>query len=364
MIPRLSTQAHRLENWMGKEQVEECSRQMRDWYGPPIPLKNVPGAVYARGGGDFVGPIRGGGVGCLADYYADKVVRAWKKQARTQRLYTGFSSLSDLISEATTGAKQQNFFFYKTSTVNITASNESLWLIAGGMPGAGAAPSALAGGSVPDNTTVGGLQQVDPGGSDTLHLTTVTSQSTVAGRMLVLYDRIFNASGLPHNTTAATACSGVPTRYTTTTGDVAGNFAFLEVTNALGSTAHTVTMRYNDQAGGADENAIATTVVVSSAANRIPHAAFFIPLAAADTGLCAHDLFTMSAVSSGTSNCVIGHPLCFIPQPVANAGVIIDGINSAFNLVQIKTDACLAFLRFSATNAVETFMGSVTLVSG
>jgi len=103
---------------------------------------------------------------------------------------------------------------------------------------------------------------------------------------------------------------------------------------------------------------------VSSAANRIPHAAFFIPLAAAVTGLCAHDLFTMSAVSSGTSNCVIGHPLCFIPQPVANAGVIIDGINSAFNLVQIKTDACLAFLRFSPTNAVETFMGEVTMVSG
>ena len=359
-----STHADRLTRWIGTEQVEDLSKQMKDWYGPPIPLKNVPGAVYARSGGDFVGPILGGGLGNLKDYYVDKVVKAWKKQARSQRLYTGFSSLSDLISEATTGGKQQNIFFYKTTTVNVTASNESLWLLAGGMPGAGAAPSALAGGSVPDNTTDGGLKQVDPGGSDTLHLTTVTSQSTVAGRMLVLYDRIFHASGLPHNTTAATTCSGVPTRYTTTTSDAAGNFAFLEVTNALGTTAHTVTMRYRDQAGNAAESAPALTVVVSSAANRIPHASFFIPLNAADTGLCLFDQFTMSAVNTNTSNCVIGHPLCFIPQPVANAGVIIDGINSAFNLVTIKTDACLAFLRFASTNAVETFMGSVTLVSG
>jgi hypothetical protein len=125
-----------------------------------------------------------------------------------------------------------------------------------------------------------------------------------------------------------------------------------------------MTLSYQDQAGNGAENSVATTVVVSSAANRIPHASFFLPLAAADTGLCHIDSLSCSAVSSGTSNAVIGHPLCFIPQPVANAGVIIDGINSAFNLVQIKTDACLAFLRFSATNAVETFMGSVTLVSG
>jgi hypothetical protein len=53
-----------------------------------------------------------------------------------------------------------------------------------------------------------------------------------------------------------------------------------------------------------------------------------------------------------------------IPQPVANVGVVLDGINSAFNLVEVKTDACLAFLELKGIGSATTYTGQVVLVSG
>lgn len=362
-MPR-PTHAQRLETWIGKEQVEAISRNMRGWYGPPTPLFNLPGRVYACGDGDFCGSIKGGYYASLADYYENRIKRIARNTARRQRgtLHTGFSSLSDLISEATVGGKRQEWDHVKTGTGAVAGRHYSLWSV-GPTPGAGAAPSARPGGSVPTNATVGSLQQTDPGGSDTLHITTWQSQGTTAPNTLMMYDRIFHAATFNHNSSSAQTITGVPTRYATTTSP--GNFGFLEVTTVLTATAFNITKQYVDNAGNTAENAPALAGIVSSVVGQIPHFPWFIPLNGGDVGLRNATQITFSApAASGVSNFVMGHKIGLAPQPVANSMVVMDGINSAFNLAQILTGACLAYLEWHGVGAATSYCGTVTLVSG
>jgi hypothetical protein len=359
----ITTHAQRLERWLGAAQVESISEQMRDWSGPPVPVANVPGVVYARRGGEFVGAIRGGYFAGLADFYHDRVRRIARGYARQQRakMHTGFSSLSDLISEATTGGKMQQIPFSKIGA-GAAIHNRTLWTETG-FPGTGGTPASRPGGTNHVNTDAGGLQQVDPNGTDTLHLTTLQCFASTAPNVLVLYDRLFAASSVAHTNNASQTVTGTPARYNATTS-APGTFFFLEVTSTLGATAHTVLINYTDNNNNAAQNSPATTVVVSSTAGRCPHAQFFTPLDPADTGILAITALTFSAVSSGTSNAVLGHALSLIPQPVANVGVVLDGINSAFNLVEVKTDACLALLELKGVASASTYTGSVILVAG
>lgn len=362
-MPR-PTHAQRLETWIGRDQVEAISHNMRDWYGPPIPIANVPGCVYAARGGDFVGAIRGGYFGSLFDYAQERKKRVLRNWSRGQlgKLHTGFSSLSDLISEATAGGKSQYWNYFKSGTGAVSGRHYSLWNV-GSFPAAGAAPSARPGGSVPTSATIGAIPFTDPGGSDTLHFTTLQAQATAAPNTLMIYDRIFHAATISHTINTAQSVTGVPTRYATTTSPL--NFAFLEVTTALGATASNVTMTYTDQSGNTAEAAVALAVIVSSVLTQIPHLPWFIPLNAGDTGCRTITNLTMSVANTvGVSNIVQGHPLCFVPQPVANSMVVMDGINSAFNLRQILAGSCLSFLEFKGVGTATSYSGDMTLVSG
>jgi hypothetical protein len=42
----------------------------------------------------------------------------------------------------------------------------------------------------------------------------------------------------------------------------------------------------------------------------------------------------------------------------------MDGINSAFNLVEVLTDACPALIELKGVSSVTTYTGTITLVSG
>jgi len=360
---RLSTHSSKLERWFGNEQVERISKEMKQWYGPPILVGNTPygSAVWAGKGGDFVGPIRGGGFGNAAEYYKGRVKRVMREYARSQRATAnaGFASLSDLISEATTGGKRQDQIFIKGATTN-AATIQTMWPL-GSFPSAGSAGSAIAGGSVPTSATAGAIPFSNAGGGDTLHLTTLQAQFTSVATLL-LYDRIFHASSVLHSTTGNQAVTGVPTRYATTTSG--GNFLTLECTSTLGSTAHNATITYTDQAGNVAEAGAAQAVTVSSVANRIPFPNFFYLLNAGDYGCRTVTNIAFSAVNSNNSQLMMGHPLMFIPQPVANAMVVMDGINSAFNLVQIVDGACLSFLALQTATTASTLIGSMVMVSG
>lgn len=364
----ISTHSQRLERWLGPEIVEQMSTGMRGWYGPPIPLFGVPGNVYATGDGDFVGAIKGGFFGALADYGTEKFKRICRNWSREQ-MHTagmGFSSLSDLISEATTGGKAQTLTFKKDG-VAVAAVGQSvdMWGSGGTLPAQGAAAANLAGGTNYTSANSSALKFIDPAGGDTLHLTTMTVQCNTTGTMM-LYDRLW-AGNASLQSTSQTGINMSLTRYANSTSNAAGNFIAPVVNAYANATATNLTINYSNQAGSANANSAAVAFRVSSANHNIGLAAtqWFIPLNAGDYGVS-----NMSAVySSGAQNAycswVCYHPLALVPTPVANMPFILDGINSAFNLVQIWPAACMSFIDWNKTvTGAAAYAGLIQVVSG
>lgn len=377
IITARSTNSGRLERWLGAEGAEAMSRNMRGWYGPPILLADIPGAVWATGDGDFIGPIKAGAHTTLFDYVRGRERRVMREFARRQRgkMNAGFASLSDLISEATTGGKRQDFWFNKVGTASAAAGQPmSLWNV-GNFPAAGGTGGAAPAGTLLTRTSTGALGQVNPTGGDTLHMTYGMLTSTTANALMV-YDRMwhctYNHASATSTTITIDSGNGVGRYNSTTPGDynyAGGNFISGEVTTVLSATAHNITITYQDQANNTAEAAAAYAAPVSAAANRIPLVSpnWFLPLNSGDSGVKDITNISQSTITSvtGVSNFWIGHPLFMLTCPLANIPGILDGINSAFSLVRIIDDACIAFLELPKTaTTATTFNGQITLVAG
>lgn len=374
----MHTNPQQLERWLGVDAVNQVSRAMRTWYGPPIALRGVPGKVYACAGGDFTGRIRAGYEASARDRF-DEIARRLQRGLRVTarrhasgiQLNAGFASLSDLISEATVGAKRREFAFQKTGSTGVQAVTNSLWR-APGQPSAGAAGSAAPGGRALDDSIAGAFPFVNPSGGDTQHFVAAFLFASSGGSTLLLYDRLFDVAKTM-NSTATEAVTGVPTRYQNTAAGnpdyVGGNFLFVEVGGTpLAATAHNWTVcTYTDQAGAAST---LPSLIGNSAAivDRLDHPAgqWFAPLEAGDVGIKALTQMQASAlVATGLINFVIGHPLAWMPCPQANLVCAVDGINTAFNLVRIFDDAALSFLEVTKPSATAAnFGGSFTTVAG
>lgn len=370
-----STNSARLERWLGADNVEQLSSAMTGWYGPPIGVGNTPGRVYATGDGDFIGTIRGGRFSNLVDYQVERITRLFRRLSRENRraVYcnTGIASLSDLIYSATSiaGSLQQRSWSKVSPTSNSGAST-SLWRYSG-QPVAGSAASAAPGGTVCDSSTDGGLTFVNAGSSDTQHIVSAFTASSLAGSTYLLYDRLF-AVAKTASSTATEAVTGVPTRYQSTTPAAAdsaeGNFAFPEVgTSALGATAHNWdAIQYTDQGGTTGVTAPSAAGVSGGAQGRIDLGSngWFLPLASGDVGVQALTQLKCSASVTGALDWVIGHPLLWMPCGINNNFAVNDAINTAFNLVRIFNDSCLAFLEINRSGTTAaTGTGTIFTVT-
>jgi hypothetical protein len=366
-----SIHAQKLERFLGADQVANIVNAMRGWYGPPIPVGRVPGCVKATADGDFVGSLNLARFSSLEDKSLDQTQRFLKDFAnRRSSVRHGFTSLSDMIAEAT-GGKRREFVFAKTGTTGAINLSNSLWRV-GAMPPAGANASNAPGGDAPTDATTGAFPFTNPTGGDTQHFVSGFPVASVASNTLMLYDRIFQVNKTM-NSIATEAVTGVPTRYQSTTPSdpdyVGGNFMFVEVGTALAATAHNWTVcQYTNQAGTPTQNLPSFAGRASAAANSFDHAVgqWFAPLAGTDTGIKALEQMQCDAlVATGVANFVLGHVLAFMPCPVANMVCVADGINSAFNLARIFDDAALAFIELQkpATTAT-TYNGSFTTVAG
>lgn len=360
------THAQRLERWLGADQVATISAKMRGFHGGPIPMANVPGRVWIDGDGEFRGPLTAGGFAGLADRTRDALRRARRQFARRQAAtaHMGFSSLSDLISEATTGGKRQDYLFAKAGVTGVANVANSLFDV-GVNPPAGTVLANDTGAS-PTNTTIGFIPYTNPSGGDTLHITTITAVGTVANNNLLLCDTFYHFF---HNiATDPQAVSDVPTRYQSTASK--GTFISCFVTTALGAGTPTYTITYMDQDGNTAENAAAQTIVGSAIARRFPFAAtvgngWFIPLNSGDTGVRKITNLDLSAASTGKLQVSLNKPLVWIPIPFANMPVIIDGINSAFNLVQVVDNSALQFIEINKGSTTATsYNGQIIMVAG
>lgn len=373
------THSDRLERWLGAEKVAHISRAMRDWYGPPIAVHGVPGCVFAQRGGDFVGSIRAGSEVSAVER-AESVIRRDLKRRRLalnmvrfghQLGMAGFTSLSDLIAEASTG-KLREFAFNKVGPTGVVAVSSSLWGV-GNTPAAGAAGSAAPGGRATTNATTGAFPQLDAVSADTRHFVWGGVSASVGPNTLLLYDRIFDVLKTP-SSTATESVTGVPTRYqssTATAMDYAGgNFIFVEALATLGATAHNWTVcLYRNQAGTDAQTMPSLTGRSAAAINTFDHAVanqqWFAPLATGDSGAMDLNQMQCSAVVTGSLDFVIGHPIAMMACPLANYVCEVDGINTAFNLVRIFDAACLALAEITrpATNAT-IYSGSFRMVHG
>jgi hypothetical protein len=376
----LGTHAQRLERWIGAATAEKISRDMAGWYGPPIAIGGVPGNVWALPGGDIRGRIGAGQFGNALEWGVSRLQAALRRHNVNMRSQcnAGFASFSDLLAEASAG-KARDIYWQKAGPTGVVAVTSSLWRL-GNQPAAGSAGSAAPGGRAPTGSGTTGAQfGLDNVSTDTRHFVSAQVVASVAGNTLLMYDRIFDVAKTMNSTTNESV-TGVPSRYqssTTTAADYAGgNFVFVEVGGtALAATAHNWGVAggsneclYRNQAGTDNSILPVFTGVSGAIVDRLDHgtSSWFMPLASGDTGIMDLAQMRCSAlVATGTCNFVIGHPIAWMPCPVANMACTVDGLNTAFSLVRVFDDAALAFLEVSkpATTAT-TYTGTARFIHG
>lgn len=382
-IPGRSTHSARLERWLGEEQVEAVSRAMRDFYFP-VAVHGVPGSVYAMPGGGFAGEIRAGSEMSAVDRAVDALRRArrnrFARAAMSRRQLGAFGSLAALVTAATTAGKRTDSYFNKVGVASNAAGNcVDLWAV-GNLPAAGAAGGAAPGGTVPDKSTTGAMAFSNASvNANTTHFTTGYATANFVNTLL-LYDRLFMVAKTM-NSIAIEQVSGVPTRYQNTSATasdyIGGSFCFpSDPTTVLAGTAHNwvagVTSSPNQGCCYMDQSNVEAgfglmTGVSACVAKGVDLSTqnWFMTLAAGDTGVKKLNTMQCSAlVATGTIDFVLGHPIAFLPCPIANMVCVADGLYTAFNLQFIFDNACLALLEMPkpATNAT-TYSGQVTMVS-
>ena len=375
----LSTHAAKLERWLGAEATAQLSENVRTWYGPPIPVAGVPGKVYACKGGDFRGRIDVGieaNAKTLISNTARKAKRYLQRvgKANDSTLGAGFASLSALINAGTVNGYKQDLPWQKTGPTVVVNGTSQLWQV-GPSPAAGAAGAAAPGGTAQSSATTGAIPFANA--PSTLYNCLVSAFTTASlQNSLLLYDRLF-AVAKTMNSTATEAVSGVPTRYTGTTANTfgysGGNFLFpVTGLTALANTAHNWTVcQYTSNTGATAQSAPSVAGnpgAVATIIHRVdlPVGTWFMPLNGSDTGLTALTQMQCSAlVATGLLDFVIGHPIAFIPVPLANVICNYDGINTAFNLARVFDNACLSHLVMPPPAVTATtFGGSISIVAG
>ena len=362
--------SHRMERWLGKERCAALSANMhgRGWYGTPIAVGAVPGAVYLDKHGDFVGKLDAGSEGCLEQACEDiALTNRVRRMGWARKQGGGFGTLAALDSAV---------FQYATFSVNgsvaVAGAGESLFKVSGGQGFGGAAASAAPGGTVPTNATTGALPFNNSPSGTTTHFVNAWMGIGSSPGSLLLYDRIF-AVAKTMNSTTTEAVTGVPSRYQTTTSGTVGsaenNFVFPEVgATALAATAHNWTVcQYTNQAGTASQTIPSVAGVSGAGIARVdlPALQWFMPLAAGDTGIKALTQMQCSAlVATGLLDFVIGHPIAFMPSFLGSHMHVANGVNSALNLARIFDNACLSVIGLPQAAASVTFRGGYTLANG
>jgi hypothetical protein len=201
--------------------------------------------------------------------------------------------------------------------------------------GSGAIPGT--GGVVPDNTTVGGMRQADPGGGRQLWISGASALTSNAG-LYILYDRLLHNGGLNGTTLTAQTVGGTLTRNTTG----AGNMIAVEIYAAIGSTATTAVINYTNQDGNP---AVTPSFAIGGAGAQELGRMIFVPLAAGDTGVRGvTDIdLVASTLTAGSFGVVIMRPLLYLASSVAAMPASFDPASMRPGVKEAVTGACLAW---------------------
>lgn len=277
----------------------------------------------------------------------------------------GFSSIEDLVAkERLTGYDSQ---YYKSGLTGIAnGAGNTLWY-SSGSPAVGATPGAAPTGTNCTNATLGALPFRNPPAGEETYIAGAVSAASVANNTLLLYDRIWHSD---FSVTVDTAFTMTPARYATTgsTGTSVGNFFTYECRSSLGA-GYRAALEYVDQDGNTAEFTgvnSGTALATGQLATQANASDIWYPLAAGDTGISeVISLDVAAGGSSGSLTAILGHPLAFIPQPVASTLITLDGINSAFHMQRVYDNACMALFEIRKPSTSNTaYHGVIHLVSG
>lgn len=366
--PSIHTQ--RLERWLGPELMDKVQRTNYHW---PVALGGAPGDGVMVYRGEAYGRFPRGAFASYSDYLIDQAARRARAIRSLVRMGVrsqigGFSSLSDLISEATVNGKGQQVVMVKAGTTGVVGVMNSLARV-GSIPAGQATAAAFAAGESPTATTPSGLgvQFFNPAGGDTTHVVSATVLASVANQLLLLYDRFYQGNW--NVATTPQSVSGTPSRYQDTSAR--GTFISSEVSTALGASATgTITITYVDSEGNTAEAMTSLlALVASSIVNRFPHATpnWFYQFNSPDVGARSMtNLTTTGGTNTGNVNLFMGYPLCYVPLPnVANQPVSVSFVNTLFSMPRVYDSACLCLLELfkSATTATNWF-ANFQIVSG
>lgn len=259
------------------------------------------------------------------------------------------ASLSDFVNRSTGGNSGTPEHKPWTKVARIAAAaapatiagkTHSLWLYAGS-PSAGVAATTVA---VPTRATAGALKQANPGGARTKYLTGWGASPEVGGALL-LYDRLLHIGGLSGTSVAAQTVGGALNRYTSTTESI-GNMIMVEINTAIGTTATTITASYTKE-DGVTSGRTTTAIAFGGTGNLEKTRAFILPLQAGDEGVTAVASITLAASTvsaAGDIGVSIIKPLARLSVGYAPIGDDFAALAKGKGPIEVKTDACLAFL--------------------
>jgi hypothetical protein len=270
-----------------------------------------------------------------------------------------FADISEVINRLSGGnnGNPQSIFWHKewrvagaAGVAPVAGQGTSLWEYEG-QPSHGAVPAASW--VNPDNTTQGGLKQVDPGGGRQLWLLNVNATMPASGKLIV-YDRLGQRSGFSATNTGTQNVNGgpdaLPTRYT----NGVGNEIWIEIYTQIGATPTTLTVAYKNQAGASKTS---QPVVFGGTGRREAQRFIRVPLAAGDTGVQALVSLTVLATTgtAGDFGILLVHPLANVICGLSNAAFCASYLDGS--MPEILLDACVALaVQCSATTTgvVET----------
>jgi hypothetical protein len=155
-----------------------------------------------------------------------------------------------------------------------------------------------------------------------------------------------------------------PDRYTSSTTAI-GNFASLELNGPNGATPQTLTMGYLDQ-NGVSRTSNPVTIPAGGGDRQINFTPplFCVPLLTGHGITKVESLqFNVGSGSAGTYDVFMGHLLSYIPLPVQNVPVHMEGLLQGFNLPYVFNSACLSFIEIpNGTNSA--YNGQLSFAAG
>lgn len=222
------------------------------------------------------------------------------------------------------------------ATTNNPGMAQSLWQFEGTPLSHGAVPGAFA---IPDNTTVGGLMQADPGGGRSKLLRSFFATSPQSGTF-ILYDRLLHWGGLDGTSTGVQNANGGASADVTRYTNGVGNQLWCEIYTQIGATATTATVVYAD---GGGTSRTAPVFLIGSTNRREAQRMLPVPMLGGFNtvkGIVSVQL-TASTLTAGDFGFTIMHPLayaCVASSSMTN--MTMDFLTGP--IAEILTDACLA----------------------